>query len=379
MKRILMTTAIAALAASPVLAESDMNDDTSATMSESASMTESNDSNDVVADMEGMQVRASDLIGKSVYILGENASDAEIANEASEPSEDWERVGEVGDVIISGDGEIESVTLDAGGFLGIGEKQVSAALDELKFVSQSSEGAETDSMDEYFVVFTGDRTALEDRDELDQTAVRDGGSSFFGADTAQNTAGDDMDSSMSNDTADAEANDLTEEQMANNEAAETDSNDMANADNSDMTDTQDNADTAQADATDAEENDLTSQQMSDSSEGDAADTEMGSETAALDTDERGQLTAEDLEGVSVYGNNDERLGEISNLVLSDDGQIAEVIVDVGGFLGIGEKPVALPFDDIELRHSEEGAMSGGLRATAPHTSEELEGMDSWEG
>ena len=81
---------------------------------------------DVVSDMQGMQISASDLIGKPVYIRGEDTADAEIGDEASEPADDWERVGEIGDVIISKDGKIDSVTLDAGGFLGINEKHISA-------------------------------------------------------------------------------------------------------------------------------------------------------------------------------------------------------------------------------------------------------------
>ncbi|KZY29583.1 hypothetical protein A3731_05765 [Roseovarius sp. HI0049] len=370
MKRILMTTAIAALAASPVLADTETSTDTDAQVTESTDMSQEASSgagNDVVADMEGMQVRASELIGKSVYILGEGA-EAEIAEEANEPSDDWERVGEIGDVIISGEGEIESVTLDAGGFLGINEKHVSASLDELKFVSDSSGDAEADEERDYFVVFTGDKTALEDREEMDQAAVRDSGSSFFNDE--RDTAAADMDES----TTEGDTN-LSEQAANDNAEAETE---MADSDSADMTEEQDSEQMAETDAAESEDTDLTSQQMSENNEGADATQNMGGETAALSTDERGQLTAEDLEGVSVYGTEEDRLGEISDLVLSDDGKITEVIVDVGGFLGIGEKPVALPFEDIELRRSDESAMTGGLRASVGYTSEELEGMDSWE-
>jgi predicted cobalt transporter CbtA len=97
MKRILMTTAIAALAASPVLAASETADENAAKASESASMSQdttgANANADVVSDMQGMQISASDLIGKPVYIRGEDTADAEIGDEASEPADDWERVG----------------------------------------------------------------------------------------------------------------------------------------------------------------------------------------------------------------------------------------------------------------------------------------------
>ncbi|MGR3312196.1 PRC-barrel domain-containing protein [Roseovarius indicus] len=378
-----MTTAIAALAASPVLAASETADENAAKASESASMSQdttgANANADVVSDMQGMQISASDLIGKPVYIRGEDTADAEIGDEASEPADDWERVGEIGDVIISKDGKIDSVTLDAGGFLGINEKHISASMDEMKFVADSSEQSDENDGDSYFVVFTGDKTALEDREELDQTAVREAGSSFFNDDGNEQMASDDVEDAAGEDTANAESTDLSAEQMAENDAAETEQDaeamvegETAEAEAADMTDDQ----MAETDAENAEsgETDLTAQQMSD---GESA-TDANQETAQLDSDARGQLTAEELEGVSVYGAEDDRLGEISNLVLTDDGKISEVIVDVGGFLGLGEKPVALPFEDLELRRSDD-SMTGGLRATTGYSSEDLEGMDSWEG
>ena len=383
MKRILMTTAIAALAASPVLAASETADENAAKASESASMSQdttgANANADVVSDMQGMQISASDLIGKPVYIRGEDTADAEIGDEASEPADDWERVGEIGDVIISKDGKIDSVTLDAGGFLGINEKHISASMDEMKFVADSSEQSDENDGDSYFVVFTGDKTALEDREKLDQTAVREAGSSFFNDDGNEQMASDDVEDAAGEDTANAESTDLSAEQMAENDAAETEQDaeamaegETAEAEAADMTDDQ----MAETDAENAEsgETDLTAQQMSD---GESA-TDANQETAQLDSYARGQLTAEELEGVSVYGAEDDRLGEISNLVLTDDGKISEVIVDVGGFLGLGEKPVALPFEDLELRRSDD-SMTGGLRATTGYSSEDLEGMDSWEG
>ena len=53
-------------------------------------------------------------------------------------------------------------------------------------------------------------------------------------------------------------------------------------------------------------------------------------------------------GATVYGNDDANLGEVSDIVFDQSGQIDAVVVDVGGFLGIGEKPVAVDFD--RLRH-----------------------------
>lgn len=43
---------------------------------------------------------------------------------------------------------------------------------------------------------------------------------------------------------------------------------------------------------------------------------------------------------------DTRIGEISDVLVNKDGKISAFIVSVGGFLGIGEKHVAVPFDNV---------------------------------
>ncbi len=62
-------------------------------------------------------------------------------------------------------------------------------------------------------------------------------------------------------------------------------------------------------------------------------------------DETG-LTAEELRGIGVYGINDEQIGTISDIVANPDGSFDAVIVDVGGFLGLGAKPVAVAFENL---------------------------------
>lgn len=62
-------------------------------------------------------------------------------------------------------------------------------------------------------------------------------------------------------------------------------------------------------------------------------------------DETG-LTAEELRGIGVYGINDEQIGTIGDIITNPDGSFDAVIVDVGGFLGLGAKPVAVGFDNL---------------------------------
>ena len=53
-----------------------------------------------------------------------------------------------------------------------------------------------------------------------------------------------------------------------------------------------------------------------------------------------------LVGVNVYGPDSKKIGDVSDVLMSHDGKAAYVIVGVGGFLGIGEKDIAIPFDQV---------------------------------
>ena len=48
-------------------------------------------------------------------------------------------------------------------------------------------------------------------------------------------------------------------------------------------------------------------------------------------------------GVGVIGPDITRIGEVEDVIINQDGALQAVIVSVGGFLGIGEKKVAVPF------------------------------------
>jgi sporulation protein YlmC with PRC-barrel domain len=49
---------------------------------------------------------------------------------------------------------------------------------------------------------------------------------------------------------------------------------------------------------------------------------------------------------NVYDPAEEKIGEISDVLVDKDGRIGALIVSVGGFLGIGEKHVAVPFQAV---------------------------------
>ncbi|PTE20799.1 hypothetical protein C5F48_15625 [Cereibacter changlensis JA139] len=88
------------------------------------------------------------------------------------------------------------------------------------------------------------------------------------------------------------------------------------------------------------------------------------------------LTAERLEGATVYDSTDASIGDVSELVLDASGQITNAIVDVGGFLGLGAKPVSLSLDQLQILQQDGG---DDIRVYVPMTKEQLEGLPTYEG
>ncbi|MFD2057615.1 PRC-barrel domain-containing protein [Mesorhizobium calcicola] len=68
----------------------------------------------------------------------------------------------------------------------------------------------------------------------------------------------------------------------------------------------------------------------------------------------GEIRGDDLKGTTVYGANDAKVGEIGDVVLAPDNKTDAVIVDVGGFLGIGEKEVAVGMDNLKFMTDKDG-------------------------
>jgi sporulation protein YlmC with PRC-barrel domain len=58
--------------------------------------------------------------------------------------------------------------------------------------------------------------------------------------------------------------------------------------------------------------------------------------------------ASQMVGLNVYNDNNESLGSINDLLTDRNGNIKAVVIGVGGFLGVGEHLVAVPFDKIKF-------------------------------
>lgn len=81
-----------------------------------------------------------------------------------------------------------------------------------------------------------------------------------------------------------------------------------------------------------------------------------------------ELTPEILEGATIYGADDHKVGKVSHL--HGVGPSAEVIIDVGGFLGIGSKPVGVPLSQLQFMRDE----NGDIHAVTAWTKDQLKEM-----
>lgn len=81
----------------------------------------------------------------------------------------------------------------------------------------------------------------------------------------------------------------------------------------------------------------------------------------------GERLSSKLIGADVYSAAGEKIGDVNDLVLDPAGKVSGVVVGVGGFLGVGEKDVALSWSAMTLGSEK----NGDPRLTTPVTKEAL--------
>jgi sporulation protein YlmC with PRC-barrel domain len=77
----------------------------------------------------------------------------------------------------------------------------------------------------------------------------------------------------------------------------------------------------------------------------------------------GEWRASKLVGVNVYNEANEKIGDINEVILDKSGRVANVVLGVGGFLGMGEHYVAVAYD--KLKWVNEPSRSTVATSTAP--------------
>ncbi|MDX1401353.1 MAG: PRC-barrel domain-containing protein, partial [Kiloniellales bacterium] len=66
------------------------------------------------------------------------------------------------------------------------------------------------------------------------------------------------------------------------------------------------------------------------------------------------VATDKLKGATVYGTNNEEVGEVDRLLMNEDDRLDGVVVDVGGFLGLGERPVAFDVEELQILRKDDG-------------------------
>jgi hypothetical protein len=108
----------------------------------------------------GEHYLATTLIGRPIFITAEEMEMGAAMPAGS--SDEWERIGEIGDMVIGVDGTLDAVVVDVGGFLGIGEKEVPVTWAALRPVY------EDDNPDDWLLTLPVSREALEGAEALER-------------------------------------------------------------------------------------------------------------------------------------------------------------------------------------------------------------------
>ncbi len=92
--------------------------------------------------------------------------------------------------------------------------------------------------------------------------------------------------------------------------------------------------------------------------------------AAIDV---GELSADDLMGADVMSADDERVGDVDDVLLDGEGVIESILFDIGGFLGIGARTVAVGAADFDIVE-----VDGELQVRLDLTEEQIEELPEHE-
>jgi len=89
----------------------------------------------------------------------------------------------------------------------------------------------------------------------------------------------------------------------------------------------------------------------------------GKVIAINDLDPASSTMASNFIGSSVYTAANENVGDVNDLILGSDGSVKAVILGVGGFLGMGEKDVAVPLSQLNFTKDENGSVKIMINAS----------------
>jgi sporulation protein YlmC with PRC-barrel domain len=91
--------------------------------------------------------------------------------------------------------------------------------------------------------------------------------------------------------------------------------------------------------------------------------QAGPSAEIMSTIPQNAITVTEWYKKNVYDPSDSKIGEIKDVLLDNDGKAVALIVSVGGFLGAGEKDVAVPFNAVQMQKRDNNKMYLVMNAT----------------
>ena len=86
----------------------------------------------------------------------------------------------------------------------------------------------------------------------------------------------------------------------------------------------------------------------DAPKADATKADASKAASPITSQSPNQMLVSNLKGVDVMGNNNEKIGDISDILVSKEGKVEAYLLSIGGFLGVGAKEVALNPSAVQL-------------------------------
>ena len=339
MRMLLSTTALAVALGLPTVMLAQATTGDTATQSQSGEMSGflgARGPSDILAsELMGQDVHARRMGATGGETTTEEAADQpEIQSEAGSDApgamttttrtnlDDMDNIGQINEIVLSGDGQIRAIVIGVGGFLGMGERDVALTMDRVTFAQDPDDRSRT------FVIVDTDMEMLEASPEYDRTAmVEDMSTDRAAASARDDTAA--TDGMASDDTAPADG--MASDSMASDRAA------------------------APADDREA-----------------FARPEMTRD--GYDQLEATRVSSDMLIGSTVYDVDDNSVGNVDDLIMDSDGAITDVVIDFGGFLGIGSSQVALGFDELTVLSNDRGS---SVRVYVDATRDQIQSLPEY--
>ncbi|MEZ2333968.1 PRC-barrel domain-containing protein [Mesorhizobium sp. RCC_202] len=243
---------------------------------------------------------ASNIMGEEVY---------------NGTADDAQKIGDVKDIVLAKDGKADSLVIGVGGFLGIGTKNVTYDFAKAKWAEKNGNR---------WLVAETTKEELQAQPEFNRKA--------YDPAPGSTTAGNEAPATT---TPAVAASDATSDKGAKPvEPAKS---------------------TAEAKPATPPAQTTAENKPADTSASATDQTKTASiDKSTLTEMPMGNIRGDDLKGTTVYGANDAKIGSIGDVVLTPDNKPDAVVIDVGGFLGIGAKEVAVGMDKLKFMTDKNG-------------------------